>query len=85
MSSANHTFLSWVQPGASASLPDSRPEIDVKLVFAAAAPGESRFAGAKVPRRALQEIVQGPVGFLKIDVDGGEMSLLAGAAPLIEA
>jgi hypothetical protein len=66
-------------------LPDSRPEIDVKLAFVAATTGEGRFGAAKVPRRTLQELTQGPVDFLKIDVDGGEMGVLAGAAPVIDA
>ncbi|MHB1204512.1 MAG: FkbM family methyltransferase [Rhodospirillaceae bacterium] len=67
------------------NLPDTRPEIDVRLAFVAAGTGENPFAGAKVPRRTLQDLAPGPVDFLKIDVDGGEIGLLAGAAPVIEA
>lgn len=67
------------------NLPDTKPEIDVRLAFVADGTGESHFAGAKVPRRTLQELAPGPVDFLKVDVDGGEMGLLAGATPVIEA
>lgn len=43
------------------------------------------FAGKRVPQRGLDDLVSGPVDFLKVDVDGGEVALLAGAATVIEA
>src|SRR5207244_3241736 len=43
------------------------------------------FAGQRVPQRSLADLVSGSVDFLKIDVDGGEVALLAGAASVIEA
>jgi FkbM family methyltransferase len=43
------------------------------------------FAGAQVPQRTLAELAPGQIDFLKIDVDGGELALLDGAASVIEA
>ncbi len=60
------------------------PEVRQETAFVGAATGEITFAGTKVPVRPLTALVEGPVDFLKIDVDGGEETLLQGAAPVIE-
>jgi hypothetical protein len=66
------------------NLPETRPQVDIQCAFVGGAPGEVSFAGAKVQRRTLTDLVRGGVDFLKIDVDGGELNLLAGAAAVIE-
>ncbi len=68
------------------NLPEPKPAVDVQCAFVSGTSGgEVTFAGAKVPRRTLAELVREPVDFLKIDVDGGEVHLLTGAASVIEA
>lgn len=62
-----------------------RPLVQIHTAFVSAGAGEVTFAGAKVPMRPLADLVQGPIDFLKIDVDGGEESLLKGAASMIDA
>ena len=84
MIDADAANIPFIERTAFYNLPETRPEIDVQLAFVADSPGEGRFAGAKVPRRTLQDLAPGPVNFLKVDIDGGEMALLAGAAPVIE-
>ena len=61
-----------------------RPEVVMHNAFAGAEEGEITFAGAKVPVRPLDGLIEGPLDFLKIDVDGGEENVLKGAARLIE-
>src|SRR5207253_2295025 len=67
------------------NLPENRPDVDVQCAFVGGAPGEATFAEQKVQRRTLADLVHGGVDFLKIDVDGGEVNLLTGAASVIEA
>src|SRR5262249_6892901 len=67
------------------NLPEARPQVDVRCALVAGSAGEGRFAGAPVQKRTLSELVQGPVDFLKIDVDGGELELLGGASSVIDA
>jgi len=67
------------------NLPDARPQVDIRCALVAGGSGDGRFAGAPVQKRTLAELVPGPVDLLKIDVDGGELELLAGAAPVVEA
>lgn len=68
---------------ANASLP--APRVEVHCAYAAGRDGDHMFAGAPVPKRALAGLISGPVDFIKIDVDGGEIALLKGAEPLFEA
>jgi len=61
------------------------PEVVIHCAFVGGRTAEAvTFAGAKVPQRGLGDLVAGAVDFLKIDVDGGELALLAGAASVIE-
>lgn len=62
-----------------------RPAVVLHNAFAGAANGETSFAGATVPVRTLDALITEPVDFLKIDVDGGEEKVLAGAARVIES
>jgi hypothetical protein len=56
----------------------------VQCAFVAGAGGEASFAGAKVARRTLADLVRGRVDLLKIDVDGGEVNLLKGGGEVID-
>lgn len=65
--------------------PLKAPEVTLHTAFVGAQAAEGvPFAGVKVPQKPLRDLVQGPVDFLKIDVDGGELGLLEGAASVIE-
>ncbi len=66
------------------NLPEPRPTVDVQCAFVAGAIGEGTFAGAKIQKKPLVDLVHGGVDFLKIDVDGGERHLLNGAVAVIE-
>jgi FkbM family methyltransferase len=61
------------------------PEVVIQCAYVGGRSADAvTFAGERVPQRSLAELVTGPVDFLKIDVDGGEVALLAGAASVIE-
>ena len=65
--------------------PLAAPEVTLHTAFVGAkAASDVPFAGVTVPQKPLRDLVQGPVDFLKIDVDGGELGLLEGAASVIE-
>src|SRR4051812_18422261 len=66
------------------NLPEARPQVDIRRALVAGATGDGRFAGAPVQKRTLAELAPGPVDFLKIDVDGGELDLLGGASTVID-
>ncbi|MEQ8664252.1 MAG: FkbM family methyltransferase [Rhodospirillales bacterium] len=62
----------------------NRPEgsdcvINVINAWADEAVGEIEVLGHKVRRAPIDDLIDGPVDFIKIDVDGGEMAVLAGA------
>ena len=63
---------------------DAGSRVNIHNAFVGGEDGEMSFAGAKVPMRSLDALIQGPVDCLKIDVDGGEDKLLMGAGTVIE-
>lgn len=83
---ADPANLPFIRTAASFNLPDGpQPEITLHCAFIGADSRDAvTFAGAEVPMRPLNVLVPGPVDFLKIDVDGGELGLLDGAAEVIE-
>ena len=82
---ADPANIPFIERTVSYNSAPSRPTVNIHAAFVSGGTGEATFAGVKVPMRPLADIVQGPVDFLKIDVDGGEESLLKGAATVIEA
>lgn len=82
---ADPANLPFIEHTVSYNSAPARPAVTIHNAFVGTGVGEVTFAGAKVPMRPLADLVQGPVDFLKVDVDGGEESLLKGAAPVIEA
>jgi hypothetical protein len=83
---ADPANLPFIRATAGFNLPPGpQPEITLHCAYVGAQSHEAvAFAGATVPMRPLNALVPGPVDFLKIDVDGGELGLLAGAAEVIE-
>src|SRR5262249_4822558 len=66
--------------------PGPAPEVVIQCAYVGGRAADAvTFAGGRVPQRSLGDLVNGGVDFLKIDVDGGEVALLAGAAAVIEA
>jgi FkbM family methyltransferase len=61
------------------------PEVVIQCAYVGGGTTDAvTFANERVPHRSLADLVSDPVDFLKIDVDGGEVGLLAGAASVIE-
>jgi len=83
---ADPANITFIRRTAACNLPaQPAPDIIIQCAFVGGRADTVNFAGVDVPQRPLAELVAGPVDFLKIDVDGGEMGLLAGAASVIEA
>ncbi|TAL01591.1 MAG: hypothetical protein EPO08_10070 [Rhodospirillaceae bacterium] len=83
---ADPANLNFMRRSAACNLaPGPAPEVVIHCAFVGESVAEAvTFAGARVPQRSLADLVSGPVDFLKIDVDGGEVALLKGAATVIE-
>ncbi len=62
----------------------SAVQLEVVNAFVGGGGGQTMFAGARVPHRAINDIISTPIDLLKIDVDGAEVSLLSGAGDVIE-
>jgi hypothetical protein len=82
---ADPANITFIRRTAACNLPARpAPDIVIQCAFVGGRAGTVTFAGADVPQRPLADLVAGPVDFLKIDVDGGEVALLAGADAVIE-
>jgi FkbM family methyltransferase len=80
---ANMTFIR--RTAACNLAPGPAPEVVMHCAFVGGAATDAvSFAGVQVAQRPLAALVPGAVDFLKIDVDGGEVALLNGAAGVIE-
>lgn len=69
--------------GNNATVP--APSLDLVNAFIGKGGGETHFAGVRVPHKRLDELVTTSIDLLKIDVDGAELDLLAGAENAIAA
>ena len=81
---ADPANLPFIERTVAYNAVNPRPTARIHNAFVGKSAGETTFAGAKVPVRSLTELVDGPVDFIKIDVDGGEESLLEGAEAVIQ-
>jgi hypothetical protein len=81
---ADRANIAFIERTVFYNLPERRPQLDIHCALVAGKTGEGRFAGAPVQKHTLQELVPEPVDLLKIDVDGGEVDLLAGASAVID-
>lgn len=81
---ANHPYIRrTIEHNLQRSPP---PAVQLECTYVGGRSGQMMsFAGSEVPVRRLDEVVTGPVDFLKIDVDGGEVEVLEGAAGVVES
>src|SRR5262249_664689 len=82
---ADPANIPFIERTAFYHLPEPKPAVDIQCAFVAGTASEGMFAGVKVQKKRLADLVHGGADFLKIDVDGGERDLLNGAETVIQS